>query len=54
MSSTSQRSDLSDPDVIHKFASMIGEQIRLDYLYILTVADITATNESLWNNWKAL
>lgn len=52
MSSTSQRSDLSDPDVIHKFASMIGEQIRLDYLYILTVADITATNESLWNNWK--
>ena len=52
MSSTSQRSDLSDPDIIHKFASRIGEQIRLDYLFVLTVADITATNETLWNNWK--
>ena len=53
MSSTSQRSDISDPDIIHKFAGIIGDQIKLDYLYVLTVADITATNSTLWNSWKA-
>lgn len=53
MSSTSQRSDISDPDVIYKFAKLIGNQLRLNYLLVLTVADITATNPSLWNSWKA-
>ncbi len=53
LSGTSQRSDVSDPDVIHKFARFIGDQIKLDYLYVLTVADITATNPTLWNSWKA-
>jgi len=53
MSSTSQRSDISDPDVIHKFAKIIGSQIKLDYLLVLTVADIIATNPDLWNDWKA-
>jgi [protein-PII] uridylyltransferase len=53
MSSTSQRSDISDPDIIHKFAKIIGTQIKLDYLLVLTVADIIATNPDLWNNWKA-
>jgi [protein-PII] uridylyltransferase len=53
MSSTSQRSDISDPDIIHKFAKIIGTQIKLDYLLVLTVADIIATNPELWNSWKA-
>jgi len=53
MSSTSQRDDISDPDVIHKFAKIIGSQIKLDYLLVLTVADIIATNPDLWNDWKA-
>ena len=53
MSSTSQRDDISDPDIIYKFAKLIGTKVRLDYLLVLTVADIIATNPNLWNSWKA-
>lgn len=52
MSSISQREDISDPDVIHKFALLVGDQIHLDHLFTLTIADINATNPTLWNNWK--
>ena len=53
MSTTAQRKDLSDPQVIHDFALTVGDHTHLDYLYVLTVADITATNPSLWNSWRA-
>lgn len=52
MSSVSQREDISDPDVIHKFALLVGDQIHLDHLFTLTIADMNATNPTLWNNWK--
>ena len=52
MSSTSQRQDIGDPEVIHKFATLIGDQLHLDYLFVMTVADINATNPTLWNSWK--
>ena len=32
---------------------MVGDQTHLDYLYVLTVADVRGTNPKLWNNWKA-
>lgn len=52
MSTTAQRKDISDNKVIQDFAHKVGTQDRLDYLYLLTVADIRATSPSLWNTWK--
>jgi [protein-PII] uridylyltransferase len=53
LSITSQKKDISDPDVIHDFARRVGDQSHLDYLYVLTVADVRGTNPKLWNAWKA-
>lgn len=53
MSTVSQKQDLSDPDVIRQFAAEVGDRTRLDYLFVLTVADINGTNPELWNAWRA-
>jgi [protein-PII] uridylyltransferase len=52
MSSTAQREDISDPDVVMHFAHLVGDQERLDNLYLLTVADMRGTSPAVWNAWK--
>ena len=52
MSMTAQRKDISDPQVIQTFAAQVGDTTRLDYLYLLTVADARATNPARWNGWR--
>ncbi len=53
MSKRSQKEDLSDPTTIRNFAEAVQSQKNLDYLYCLTVADVSATNPNLWNSWNA-
>jgi [protein-PII] uridylyltransferase len=53
LSLTAQKKDTSDPAVIRAFAEQVGDEIHLDYLYLLTVADVRATNPKLWNAWRA-
>jgi len=53
MSKTSQKEDINDPDVVSNFATKVADQNHLNHLYLLTVADICATNPELWNSWKA-
>jgi len=52
MSLTAQRQDISNPEVVSAFARKVGERNRLDYLLLLTVSDIRATNPALWNSWR--
>ncbi len=53
MSSTAQKQDLSDPNIIAAFAERVGNERRLVALYLLTVADIRCTSPKVWNAWKA-
>jgi [protein-PII] uridylyltransferase len=53
LSMTAQKKDISNPDVINEFAALVRDKTHLDYLYVLTVADVKGTNPKLWNSWKA-
>ncbi len=52
LSQTAQRQDIGDPAVVARFAARVGEQTRLELLYLLTVADIIGTSPALWNGFK--
>ncbi|RKP54650.1 [protein-PII] uridylyltransferase [Pararobbsia silviterrae] len=52
MSQIAQKQDMSDPEVIKRFASLVRNERRLTALYLLTVADIRGTSPKVWNAWK--
>jgi len=53
LSITAQKQDIGDPQVINDFARKVGDEAHLEYLYVLTCADVRGTNPKLWNSWKA-
>lgn len=52
MSNVAQKQDLSDLEVIQRFAALVKTERRLTALYILTHADIRGTSPKVWNGWK--
>jgi hypothetical protein len=46
MSVTAQKQDVSDPEVIDRFASRVADREHLDYLYLLTCATSPAPARS--------
>ncbi|MDR1277094.1 MAG: [protein-PII] uridylyltransferase [Candidatus Accumulibacter sp.] len=52
MSGVAQKRDITDPDVISDFASVVGDAWRLTALCLLTIADIRGTGPKVWNGWK--
>lgn len=52
MSRVAQKEDISDPDVVRRFADTVQTERRLIALYMLTVADIRGTSPKVWNAWR--
>ena len=52
MSTVAQKQDLSDPEIVRRFAGTVETERRLIALYLLTVADIRGTSPKVWNAWR--
>jgi [protein-PII] uridylyltransferase len=52
MSQVAQKQDIADPEVVGRFAALVGTERRLTALYLLTVADIRGTSPRVWTSWK--
>jgi [protein-PII] uridylyltransferase len=48
------RRNLNDPQTIMDFARTFDRIEQLDYLYVLTYADLSAVNKNVWTEWKEL
>ncbi len=46
------RRDIHDPKLVAEFARTVGTVATLQKLYVLTFADLGATNPKLWNSWQ--
>ena len=53
MSITAERRDIDDPVLISNFADKMGTVERLQMLYLLTYADISAVAPGIWNEWRS-
>jgi len=54
MEQTAFRRNLSDPQTIIDFASTFENPVLLDYLFVLTYADLSAVNKNVWSDWKGM
>lgn len=52
LSSTVQRRNLEDPSTIEEFSGIVNNQLRLDALMLLTLADGQGTSHESWSDWK--
>jgi [protein-PII] uridylyltransferase len=48
------RRDIHDPKLVLDFVRSVGTLPTLQKLFVLTFADLGATNPKLWNSWQAM
>jgi [protein-PII] uridylyltransferase len=48
------RRNVHDHATIQEFTSRFSRPEQLDYLYVLTYADLSAVNRNVWTEWKAI
>ncbi len=53
MEQTAFRRNLNDPVILDQFASIFPTVNLLEYLYLLTYADLSAVNPRVWTQWKS-
>ncbi len=53
MEQTAFRRNLNDTEILNTFRSKFKNIQELDFLYLLTYADLSAVNPSLWTTWKS-
>lgn len=47
------RRNIHDPATIKEFAAKFERAEQLDYLFLLTYADLSAVNKNVWTEWKS-
>lgn len=47
------RRNIHDPATIKEFAARFERAEQLDYLFLLTYADLSAVNKNVWTEWKS-
>jgi [protein-PII] uridylyltransferase len=53
MEQTAFRRNIHDAQTIKEFAARFDRAEQLDYLYLLTYADLSALNINVWTEWKS-
>jgi [protein-PII] uridylyltransferase len=53
MEQTAFRRNVHDPATLREFAARFTRPELLDYLFVLTYADLSALNATVWTEWKA-
>ncbi|PYJ07124.1 MAG: [protein-PII] uridylyltransferase [Verrucomicrobia bacterium] len=52
LSNTAQQRNLDDPETAVEFARIVKDQVNLDALMLLTLADGQGTSADAWSDWK--
>ena len=47
------RRNLNDPETLDNFVSLFSNKKQLNYIYLLTYADLSAVSPVVWTNWKS-
>jgi [protein-PII] uridylyltransferase len=53
MEQTAFRRNIHDAETLKEFAARFEHPAQLDYLFVLTYADLSAVNVTVWTEWKS-